>query len=213
MPSVPLFCGSTASATIKVTSPALTIPPAGDRLTLGGIDWIVLDENDGNGNALIVTASTHGNSQFRTAANQGNAYAGSRLETSMKAFYDQLKPEVKDRVQPVVLPNESVSFGTQTWNPWSISGGLSSVGGSNETAFALSYGEVQKYMGWTPSRTAYTSINSSFQVAPPDRWWLRSVGGSSASAGVVHSNGQVYGSTGVTSTIGIRPALWISLNQ
>ena len=209
---------STNEAKIKTVASQLKLNfrvMVDEEVVIGGDEWVKLTE-DANGNSLLVAKRLQGNSIFN-ASGGSNIYKGSHLEQKMKDFYDGLDPDIKNKVQPVILPTHT------TWTDIATNqvGELSYVGGTEKTAFALSYSEVDAYLGWPI--TVSTGLNpfpfENNSVNPIwSTWWLRSRASTIHNAADVSMRDDLSevrigtNGRGVSSQSGVRPAIWVKLD-
>ena len=222
-------------------SEPLKHPDAGDIITFGGYDWIVLDVVDDK--ALIISENIL-ESRAYNEAHGDHTWAESDIREFLNGgFLSNFSPKEKEMIVETPLVNND--------NPWFIDyvtehdypGYRTPYGGDDtkDYIFLLSLDEVMKYFGGDeqalerPDSTAlwirdennkkriaqhvggYTIselYTASHSVQPgASFWWLRSPGNCSSYATFVSGNGNVnvYGSRASDYYGGVRPALWLDL--
>lgn len=159
------------------------------------IDWICLEEKDGK--ALLLSRYLLCGKKYNSAA-INVTWESCTLRTWLNgdfysaSFTDAEKAKI---VQTEVLNRDNTSYGTS--------------GGNNtqDNVFLLSIDEARSYFASNAERIACFRNQSSGNY-----WWLRSPGYFQYYAANVDINGNVLGNGYyVSSTCGIRPALWVNL--
>jgi len=210
----------------------------GDRFSASGWDWIVIAV-DGAGNALVTTDTVIGTIAFNSdtgAAPNSSVYIGSTLDLALRSFYAGLEnydQKLKDnRITEVAqasdfaIKNPPNAFrGTDE--------GLSEVvaSGGIKTCFALSWREANDYLvriGDPAARPDYCAalepdhrkipagFGNNFSYHPNhggnQLYWTRTERDSGL-VNAVTQDDSIGGSVGYVgrTDIGVRPALWISV--
>jgi len=194
----------------------------GDLIEIDGFTWRVLTFDEDH-HAMVVANRLVGLS--RSGATSTRAYLGSPLDHAMINFYNTLSPETRAMIQTANLPEETVIYTNALVGDWpnAVEGGLSYVDEAGvRKVFALSYSELNAYLGFVP--TGQGTINNGdvranafpnvgFGENPGNMffgYWLRSPGSRPTHASSVSDLGAV-GSTleTILPDRGVRPAMWI----
>ena len=182
-------------------------PDEGNHIEINGEEFQVLKDL-GSGNRLIIRRHVlETNSVFRPAGSY-ISYHGSTLESRNQSYYAGLSAEFKSIVQPV-----SNSFSTQAVESMDTDTlHLTQVVPNGvKTAFALSVADVNtSRVAWpTPGTRTATRSNGTAQ-----QWWLRSATTTaSTGARLMFTNGDLGWNSVNTTTVAVRPALVIHVNQ
>ena len=195
----------------------------GDLIEIDGFMWRVLTFDEDH-HAMVVADRLVGLS--RSGATSTRAYLGSPLDTSMINFYNNLSSETRAMIQTANLPGETVTYTNNLllgdW-PNAVSGGLSYVDEAGvRKVFAMSYAELQAYLGFVPTGAATMNNGDVRASALPDvgfgaspgnlffGYWLRSPGSRATHASAVTDLGVVVSTVEtVLPERGVRPAMWI----
>jgi hypothetical protein len=173
----------------------------GGVFTADGVEWLVLDVADADGYALVVTKDVQSNAPWKSGAEDAaGAYTESTLRNRIKTFFAGL-----GEMKAVALRPVASTFDLRM-SPTGVSDTLA---GDKETdiAFALGEADVTEYFGSQTERVAKLGEDAA-------AWWTRSAASSAATLNV-----RVVSSTGALDTklcteqAGVRPALFVSLNQ
>jgi len=147
-----------------------------------GISWLVLAERDGA--RLVITEHVHA---LGTRFHDTNAVVElheAEIQSSLDAFLDEIGADMRDVA---------------------LSDGL----------FFLSLAEVTEYFGFIDDdMTDNPNAVARCVDGTARRWWLRSPGGTTTpTMALVHTNGARQHTTAdnAHSFIGIRPAMWVSV--
>jgi hypothetical protein len=206
--------------TLVIAPKPTSTKPVGQSISIGGINWRVLDVQDGK--ALILSDLILDNRSFQKMASGSNEWVESPLRTYLNGnFYNKTfsKSEKKRIVSTTLVnninPEYSTSFGTDT----------------KDKVFLLSAEEVARYFGDDDARIAYadrrtpTMLHSpinSLEVNPYKGvyqhystwfWWLRTPSTSAAgdhSVLYVNPYGKVNDEN-IDVELGVRPAMWINV--
>jgi hypothetical protein len=184
------------------------------RVSIAGIDWIVLDFEGSE--VLLLTENALENTRYYNDEFKAVTWAECSLKEYLNSQFLNELGESKEAV--IEKPHSNLN------NPWfNTSGGED----TEDKVFLLDLREVVEYFGdsgklnnrqreelyfsdqFDEARIAYNTNSKACW------WWLRSSGGNSNYAAVVNDDGavhvgghSVYGGTG-----GVRPALWLNLES
>ena len=199
--------------TVKVTSPWDTSgigdiePGTLQTATLDGIDWYVL-ARDGN-NALLLSKDIQERRRFD---DNDNVWETSEMQTYLNGDWLNGKTNISAHVHPVTLT---------TRNEWNVDTFETS---EDQKVFLLSEADLfGTQNGQTAVAKDYTLgkvgviVPENMRVAQDNGqnwlWWLRSPRGGTNGVAYVYSGGNAGGSGYGTTTVGVRPALWINLGS
>ncbi|MCL1810079.1 MAG: hypothetical protein FWG42_09995 [Clostridiales bacterium] len=165
----------------------------GKTFNVDGRDWIVI-KADGNGNLLIVSATSIEETAFKKGLLTGNKYEDSDLRTLMDSYYSSNKwPILLSYVKGADIPCEVWKENLHT------TAAASSVNeSSTDYVFALSASDIN---------TSYFSDKAARKSEKA--FWLRSSGDIPGNAVFVKVDGSFCGIAAYTKTGGARPAMWI----
>jgi hypothetical protein len=158
----------------------------GDKIQLGGFDWLVLAVQDGR--ALVLSDNVLENRQYYSTQEDITWEHSTLRKFLNSSFYNTtFSEQEKEWIAETTITNSN--------NPeHGTPGGKDTL----DKVFLLSIDEVERHMGDD------SHINGV--------WWLRSPGYHSFYAACVHVDGYVYvNGIDVSSTGGVRPALWLNL--
>ena len=199
--------------TVKVTSPWDTegigdiTPGTLQTATLDGIDWYVL-ARDGN-NALLLSKDIQERRRFD---DNDNVWETSEMQTYLNGDWLNGKTNISAHVHPVTLT---------TRNEWNVDTFETS---EDQKVFLLSEADLfGTQNGQTAVAKDYTLgkvgviVPENMRVAQDNGqnwlWWLRSPRYSTNVVAVVSSNGNAINYSFSSTSIGVRPALWINLGS
>jgi len=198
-----------AAVLVFMSSPA---PNVGDIMAFGGIEWWVLDVQDGR--ALLLSEKVLFEKAYDDTADSSLTWETSSLRHYLNnEFYNTFRARERSRIMETRNINRN--------NQWFGTNGGS---GTSDRIFLLSLEEVVRYFGDSgqlensPDEWSISDEYNSERIARDANgdaswWWLRSPGRSGIRAASVGIGGGVgVGGTGVThGNGGVRPALWINL--
>jgi hypothetical protein len=188
----------------------------GDIIRFGTENWRVLDVQDGK--ALILSDRILERQAYNDAY-VFTTWADCTLRRYLNgAFFAQsFTQDEALRIIPAAITNYD--------NPWHVGNGLGGDG-TTDQVFLLSLEELARYFGDSGQLTAGNPDNPNWisdaygvNRAGLDHngaacdWWLRSPGHDNDNAAAVFSGGNVF-MTGFDvnfNTIGVRPAMWVSI--
>ena len=199
--------------TVKVTSPWDTegigdiTPGTLQTATLDGIDWYVL-ARDGN-NALLLSKDIQERRRFD---DNDNVWETSEMQTYLNGDWLNGKTNISAHVHPVTLT---------TRNEWNVDTFETS---EDQKVFLLSEADLfGTQNGQTAVAKDYTLgkvgviVPENMRVAQDNGqnwlWWLRSPRNSTNGVANVASVGGATNSYYYTTSVGVRPALWINLGS
>lgn len=210
-----LKCG-----TLVIAPKPSTAAPVGQTIKMGGINWRVLDVQDGK--ALVLSELILDERSFKENNALKNAWADSALRTYLNGdFYNKTftKNEKKRIVTTTLVNNINPQFSTTT--------GID----TKDKVFLLSAEEVARYFKDEKACIAYgdrrtPALLSSYmnnlaanpyegvyQYYTPWYWWLRTPeqsGNGDRKALYVTLYGKVYAED-IDQELGVRPAMWIKV--
>ena len=194
----------------------------GDIIHFGGIDWLVLDIQDGK--ALIMSERILEYRAYNEAWEKNITWEVCTLRQHLNGSFYQTQFSNDEQARIVETVN------TNPDNPWYAKG----KGGKDtrDKVFLLSPYELVQYFGnsgqielanrpanWSQSDGILDDEFNSMRITKDNDgkacfWWLRSAGDSNGGAVQVNSWGSIIiggGSVHNNDEVGIRPALWINL--
>jgi len=199
-----------AAVLVFMSSPA---PNVGDIMAFGGIEWWVLDVQDGR--ALLLSEKVLFEKAYDDTADSSLTWETSSLRHYLNnEFYNTFRARERSRIMETRNINRN--------NQWFGTNGGS---GTSDRIFLLSLEEVVRYFGDSgqlenrPSggggiSDEYNSERIARDVnGDASWWWLRSPGNISNYAARVYVVGSVNVRGGRVGHVGVgvRPALWINL--
>ena len=165
------------------------------------IEWVVLTKEDDR--ILVI-------SKYALACRQYNStYTNTTWETS--SLRDWLNTSF---VSTAFIADEQAMIPDVT-----ISDGDSPANKTVDQVFLLNINEVNQYFSTNKDRRCSPTVSARTEADLSDtdncNWWLRSSGYNSQSAAIVASDGYVGngGLSVVTVSVGVRPAMWIDVNN
>ena len=205
------------------TAPGVTTPSSDDIIEFGGIDWRVLDRQEGR--VLVISEYILELRAYHIVPNVGITWADSSIRQYLNSeFLNSFTAEERNRIIETRVINNN--------NPWfDIAGGPDTT----DYVFLLSLDEVVRYFGDSgqlgnqnhPDNYFYgfsdifnqERIAHELNGAARWRWWLRSPGFSfdldyySAIPAFIDTDGSVvvFGGYRAYFDLGVRPALWLNL--
>lgn len=210
-----------AGGTLVIAPKPSTVAPVGKVISMGGINWRVLDVQGGK--ALVLSDLILEDRSFQKKTSLLNEWADSSLRTYLNGdFYNKkfTKSEKKRIVSTTLVnninPEYSTTFGTDT----------------KDKVFLLSAEEVARYFRNDNTRIAYADrrtpamLNStinSFSNNPYEGvyqyyanwfWWLRTPAKSeigNSKVLYVTRDGEVNDVYYINQKLGVRPAIWIKV--
>lgn len=170
------------------------------------IEWIVLDKQDDK--VLLLSEKILDRRNY-FGAWYPVIWENSHLRFWLNAvFYENaFNEEEQKRIQQTEVVNED-NF------QWKTDGGSN----TEDYIFLLSISEAESYIPNEADRiaavTTYANRNADDSRRDAACWWLRSPGSYSNYAAIVINNGGVYayGSYVYNDDVGVRPALWVTLD-
>lgn len=225
------YCGRCAHPAPWINTPLPTstpIPTNGDIITFGeyeqddnytngkeAIEWIVL-EVEGNRMLLISKYALDANPYHNALRNITWA------DCDLRAWLnnDFINTAFNESEQSAIIVS-NIANKKEEGNPqWKTKGGND----TKDKVFLLSYSEANKYFADTLLRRCASTSYSKDGAGLSDEyktiynegacgWWLRSPGGKQNFAAFVDCAGELLYSAGVNDKSGIRPAVWIDINQ
>ena len=177
---------------------------AGDIIQFGGLDWVVLNVQDGK--ALILTDSVIENRAYHSKQTDITWENCDLRQYLNGAFYDNtFSPEEKKLIiETTVVNSDNPEYGTPGGN------------GTTDKVFLLSIDEVDEYMGDNVHVNIKNKrIAKHLVTEQASWWWLRSPGGDGDGAASVLGGGHVgvIGFIVVNVENGVRPALLLNLQS
>ena len=185
-------------------------------IEFGGIDWLVLDENDDR--KLMISKYILDVKSYHNVAWESITWADSSIRSWLNSeFYNQFSEAERMRIVETNLVNND--------NLW-----IGTAGGANtvDKIFLLSTEEIVRYFGdsgqleiphefpdeqWWGFNDQYRNTRKAREQNGRfyEPWWLRSPGSVTLYAAFIDSDGSVFvaGSIMVDHVLGIRPAMWI----
>jgi hypothetical protein len=200
--------------------PPAVIPEIGSIVQFGGIEWRVLDEEDGK--ILLLSHRIVGAQRHYNSKNTPTTWATSDIRAYLNGeFYNSFNEGDRAKITETNVINND--------NPW-----FGTAGGADtkDHIFLLSLEEVVKYFGDSgqlknknPNSSQFINdqYNSNRVAFSPNgisrTWWLRSPGQSSGTAACVYrqfnsplsGNIAVFGGTIYSNYYGVRPAMWVEI--
>lgn len=198
-----------------------TAAPVGKDIKMGGMNWHVLDVQDGK--ALVLSELVMNTKEFQKNTSRYNEWADSSLRAYLNGdFYKKtFNKKEKERIVSTTLvnninPEYSKSLGTDT----------------KDKVFLLSAEEVERYFVKEKARIAYadrrtpalrkSAVNSIemnryegvYQNYTAWLWWLRtpgSPGTGNYEALCVERSGETHSTKISDDYVGVRPAMWIKV--
>ena len=205
-----------AGGTLVIAPKPSTKAPVGQVIKMGGINWRVLDVQDGK--ALVLSDLILENRSFQKSRSLSNAWADSPLRAYLNGdFYKKTftKSEKKRIVSTTLVnninPQYSETFGTDT----------------KDKVFLLSTEEVARYFGNDDARIAYADRRTPAMLNSPINdvkgnpytgvyqnystwyWWLRTP--AQDNEGLYISNYGEIKNAYINAEYGVRPAMWINV--
>ena len=172
-----------------------------DLIEFGGVEWRVLDRQDGR--ALILSEYLLGGREYHYRLGMAVTWENSDIRSWLNnEFYNYFfTDEERERIIETTVINDDSPFRT-------ISGGNDTI----DKIFLLSLTEIMKYFdddGWDLNEDRVAVFHEDFG-GWYNRWWLRSPGTNSDSASWVLSDGAISGQGAMHHQwVGVRPAMWI----
>ncbi len=207
-----------AGGTLVIAPKPLTVEPVGQVIKMGGVNWRVLDVQDGK--ALVLSDLILEDRSFQKDTSLLNAWVDSPLRAYLNGdFYNKtFTKSEKKRIVSTTLVNNinplySTTIGTDT----------------KDKVFLLSIEEVDRYFGNDKARTAYadrrtpallfSSINDMtanpydgiYQNYTTWYWWLRTPARSEDRKVVCISPDGEVSNRSIDVKHGVRPAMWINV--
>ena len=218
-------CAEAPAVGSYVTFGAYPQAEAGDDRT--PIEWLVLDYDEANGKALLVSRYGLDSRPYH------DEYADVTWETcSLRAWLNGvfLNAAFSAEEQSAILTTEVDNSQNQGYSGWNTNGGNN----TQDKVFLLSYAEANKFFDVqhfsvdgstdnTNSRvepTAYAVKQGAFSSSnyktadgnPAGVWWLRSPGFDQNYAAYVSISGSLLNGSVRYDNISVRPAFWLDLN-
>ena len=165
-----------------------------ETLTFGGIEWIVLAQEDGK--ALLLTKDILEYQQYYEE-HESITWETCTLRPYLNGswYEDTFSEGEKEKILTTsVVNSDNAEYDTPGGND------------TKDKVFLLSIDEVNQYFTSDDARIAYYN-------GVHDWWWLRSPGENDCSATFVHLDGDLDGDASVTNYFGVRPAIWVNLNS
>lgn len=173
------------------------------------IEWIVLDKEDGK---LLLLSKYVLDARAYAGVYYGDVtWAESSMRSWLNGTFYQYAFSEKEQgqiQQTRILNEDNPSYGTEGGNA------------TSDTVFLLSIEEAERYFFIDQKRRAKATAYAMDNEVWTDRenyayWWLRSPGYYSGNAAHVHDTGAVHenGSSVNCTALGVRPALWVSVEE
>ena len=186
------------------------------------IEWIVLDYDEANHKALLLSKYGLDAKQYNTKWT-GITWENCSLRTWLNGEF--LNKAFSTKEQSAILITTVDNSSGQGYSKWDADGGNN----TQDQIFLLSYAEAKRYFDVTyedcnniRSRVAPTAYaiahgagtNDNFQTADGETavwWWLRSPGSNQHGAAGVRADGSLrYGNVRSGNEV-VRPAFWLNL--
>ncbi|MCL1819151.1 MAG: DUF6273 domain-containing protein [Oscillospiraceae bacterium] len=201
----------------ETPNPGTGFAAVGNVIQFAGYDWRVLDVQDGK--ALILSDKVLEQRKFHTENNADLTWADSSIRQYLNGeFFDSLPADERIKITETrVENNDNLRYET--------SGGSD----TNDKIFLLSLEEVVRYFGdsgqWENSPESASTINDEYNSArtaatltnSQSAWWLRTPGQRMSNRmSFVHipvDGTIIVGGYSTGNVIGVRPALWLDLED
>ena len=201
-------CAEAPTVGSYVTFGAYPQAEAGDDRT--PIEWLVLDYDEANGKALLVSCYGLDSRPYH------DEYADVTWETcSLRAWLngDFLNAAFSAEEQAAILTTEVDNGPEQGYSGWDIGGSSN----TQDKVFLLSCAETDRYFpnedGLYAAPTAYAVGQGAKASGAACVWWLRSPGDSMIVSAQVIRPGMLIGFSSVNNaSVAVRPALWLDLD-
>ncbi len=154
----------------------------GQTVTYGTTTWKVLSFDAANSRVLVISEKVLGTSRFGTGA----GYANSDIKSVLSSY-----------ITTYGLSNVSICS-------VDVSSDIATVGSGSDKLFLLSSREAGEYFNGNSAKVANSTSGS------PTGWWLRTSAGST-NVFSISSTGSLQSSDCTTTSIGVRPAMWVNL--
>ena len=180
-----------------------------------GIEWIVLEVEDNR--ILLISKYTLDAKPYHNTL-RNITWADCDLRVWLNN--DFINEAFNESEQSAIIFG-NIDNKKEEGNPqWKTKGGND----TKDKVFLLSYFEAEKYFTDTLSRRCASTSYSKEGAGLSDEyktvynegscgWWLRSPGGKQSFAAFVDCAGELLYSAGVNDKSGVRPAVWIDINQ
>jgi hypothetical protein len=163
-----------------------------DIIQFGNYSWRVLDVQDDR--ALVITEEVIEQRTYNTEEKSGTTWETCSLRTYLNGdFYNRFSAKEQELIIETTLENLD--------NTWDDTRGGNAT---TDKIFLLSIDDAKKYFENDDDRRAVYSEHSS-------NWWLRSPGGLSYYASLVHFGYVSSRGWLINSEDGVRPALWLKI--
>ncbi len=185
-------------------------PQDAEGKILTPIEWIVLEVDDVNHRILLISRYILESRSFHTA-NSSVTWETSSLRSWLNGYFMDLafSPSEQKNILTVDVDN-GPEQGDSRYN--------SGIGGdTRDRIFLLSFAEAERYFSGRTARkcipTDYARSQGAFVFKDTGIWWTRSSGKDQYNVIDVNSQGSMTSSLATYASIGVRPALWISLDK
>jgi len=180
-------------------------PNIGDVIEFGGIQWRVLDLEDGK--VLLLSEYLLEQVPYHNALEEVMWDTSDIRHWLNSEFYYRFATEERERIAETLVINNN--------DPWQDrSGGSDTV----DKIFLLSFEELVQYLGdcenpamaWADGHRNVAWI-ARFEGGDPGMWWLRSPSGADCCKGYIGYYGGILVTSPTQTDVAIRPAMWVYL--
>lgn len=190
------------------------------------IEWIVLDYNEKNGKALLISRYGLDAMPYNGEKDAETTWEACSLRSELNGTF--LNEAFTTEEQAAILTTEVDNSSSQGFGGWETAGGNN----TQDKVFLLSCAEAKQYFGVDDgventeariSATAYANQRGGAKAAKAGKgktaegkqavwWWLRSPGATQNSAANVMNDGSLGNFEANMSQGVVRPVLWLDLN-